>query len=558
MVSFANVLADRGLLEPERVARLSRAQAESGDSLVRSIEKLALLEPSALAAEISRHYRIPLLEDSEWPKTFVLTDRLSPTFLREHRLFPVRIEEDGTLVLAAADPEDTQAIIAVEVAAEAPVSLRIAPGQDILAAIDRLSAEKVEAVGRPVETSADGEDEDVEHLKDLALDAPVIDLVNRLLLDAVVSRATDLHLEPTRGRYLLRKRVDGMLREAGSLIPAMGRAAVSRVKILSRLNIAERRLPQDGRARIRINDRDFDLRVATMPTVNGEGAAVRFLSSANQVPELGRLGLNERDEARLRSEITAPHGLIVVTGPTGSGKTTTLAAVLSILNEPFRKIVTVEDPVEYQIDGITQVQVKPDIGITFASALRSFLRYDPDVMMVGEMRDTETARIAIHAALTGHLVLSTLHTNSAAGAVSRLLDMGVQGFLLASSLRCVVAQRLVRMLCPSCRKPGRDVPKLPAEAMNEAGYEPGREIALWKAGGCERCGHTGYYGRAAIFELLHVDEDIQRLIRPDVSTNEVAATARKAGMTTMVADGLTKCQAGITTVEEIARVALDA
>ncbi|MFL5258808.1 MAG: GspE/PulE family protein, partial [Hyphomicrobiales bacterium] len=318
-----------------------------------------------------------------------------------------------------------------------------------------------------------------------------------------------------------------------------------------------RRLPQDGRARIRIDERDFDIRVATMPTIHGEGIAVRFLSGIHQVPEIDKLGLSRRDEKILRTQASLSHGMIVVTGPTGSGKTTTLAAVLSLLNDRERKIVTIEDPVEYQIEGINQIQVKPEIGLTFANTLRSLLRFDPDIMMVGEMRDSETARIGIHAALTGHLVLTTLHTNSAPSAVARLLDLDVEAYLIASTLRCVLAQRLVRRLCSSCRQPFMGFPDAIAVALPAAEREERKPMRLWKAVGCDRCNQTGYHGRAAIFELLAVDEEIQKLIKPGVGAGVIAAAAKRGGMVSMITDGLAKCESGVTTVSEVSRVALE-
>jgi general secretion pathway protein E len=335
------------------------------------------------------------------------------------------------------------------------------------------------------------------------------------------------------------------------LPPDLGKAAVSRIKILSQLNIAERRLPQDGRARIRAGDREYDIRVATMPTIHGESIAIRFLSATNQVPDIGKLGMAGRDIEQLKQQSLHAHGLIVVTGPTGSGKTTTLAAVLEFLNDPARKILTIEDPVEYQVEGVNQIQVRPDIGLTFATTLRSMLRLDPDIIMVGEMRDSETAKIGVNAALTGHLVLTTLHTNSAAGAITRLLDLDVQAFLIASTLRCVVAQRLVRKLCTSCRTPYT----AEGDVVTQLGLaKTAKPMRLWKANGCDHCNGTGYLGRAAIFELLVVDEDLRKTIKPDVNSDIIAATARKAGMTSMASDGLVKCREGLTTIEELARV----
>ena len=390
-------------------------------------------------------------------------------------------------------------------------------------------------------------------MKDLALDAPVIDLLNRLFREASSARATDLHIEPARGSVGVRRRVDGLLAEVERLPVALGRAAVSRLKILTNLNIAEKRLPQDGRARLRIADRDYDIRVATMPTIHGESIAIRFLSATTQAPELTRLGLAEPDLARLRREIAHAHGMIVVTGPTGSGKTTTLAAALGQLNDPSRKVVTIEDPVEYQVAGVNQIQVHPEIGLSFARTLRSLLRFDPDIIMIGEMRDGETASIGVNAALTGHLVLTTLHTNSAAGAIVRLLDLGVQAYLIASTLRCVVAQRLVRRLCTHCRTPYEAPPELIAQLPPAAlaGEPP---ITLWRAAGCSYCGGSGYSGRAAIFELLSIDDAMRRLIKPGVSAEVIAQAARRAGMASMLTDGFAKCRDGLTTVEELGRV----
>ncbi len=494
--------------------------------------------------------------DGEWPSELPLGDELSPLFLADHGLLPLRIDEHGHLIVAVSDPTESQALAALRVASGRDLELRLADAEQISAVLARLS--------RPLAADeGDAADEDglsaadLEHLDDLALEAPVIDLVNDLLRQAVMERATDLHLEQTRGPLVVRQRIDGMLREAGTLSPNVGRAALSRIKVLAHLNIAEHRLPQDGQAHMRINDRDYDLRVVTIPTVHGESAAIRILATAAQVPGIKEIGMVARDERVLRDALAAPNGLIIVTGPTGSGKTTTLAACLGYLNDPRRKIVTIEDPVEYQIDGLSQIQVKPEIGVTFTSALRAILRYDPDVIMVGEIRDDETAQIAVHAALTGHLVLTTLHTNSAAGAITRLLDMGVQGYLLSSALRCVVGQRLVRTLCPKCRTRNTAALAMPEEALKGTRHAPGEPFDGWTAAGCERCGHTGYSGRMAIFEVLVNAPGIQSLIRPDIPSADIMEAARASGMTSMVADGLEKCASGLTSAEEVARVVLN-
>jgi general secretion pathway protein E len=379
-----------------------------------------------------------------------------------------------------------------------------------------------------------------------------------MIQDAVHARATDIHIEPFDGRLAVRMRIDGMLHDIEAPPIAMAKAVVSRVKILSALNIAERRLPQDGRARIRVGERRLDLRVATMPTIHGEAVAIRVLDNVRRTLDFDKLGFSARDAGVIRRHLDAPYGLILVTGPTGSGKTTTLATALALLNRGHRKILTIEDPIEYEIDGINQTQAKPEIGLTFATALRSFLRHDPDVMMVGEMRDGETASIGIHAALTGHLVLSTLHTNTAAGAIPRLLDMGLDAFLLASSLRCVVGQRLVRVLCGHCKTAYEAEPDFAILPGHGAAPMPGNSRRLlWQANGCERCFGTGYSDRIVISEVLDANEEIRGLIQPNARPAEIQAAACRHGMTTMVGDGLAKCLQGITTPEEVRRVALD-
>jgi len=409
-----------------------------------------------------------------------------------------------------------------------------------------------------LETASSTDDnDDVQHLKDLALGTPVVHFVNKMFQDAIRSGATDIHIEPFDGHLKLRLRNDGVLRETRAPTPGMGKAIVSRVKILAGLNIAERRLPQDGRTRIRIDGRQHDMRVATIPTIHGEAVAIRLLDNARRALDLKRLGFNERDRDRLGRQIASPHGMIVVTGPTGSGKTTTLATLLSRLNEQERKILTIEDPIEYELDGINQTQAKPAIGLTFAQALRSFLRHDPDVIMVGEMRDGETAGIGVHAALTGHLVLTTLHTNTASGAIPRLLDMGVDGYLLASSLRCVVAQRLARKLCRSCRQPAKEIAPLPANLQKNLESRVNCSGQLWQAVGCERCYGSGYADRTVISEVLEINAEIAEMVHRNASVSELEVAARRAGMTTMLEDGFSKCLSGETTVDEVVRIATE-
>ena len=483
---------------------------------------------------------------------------LSRRFLREAWIFPF-VDEEGHTALAVGDPSRDEAIRAVMVALGEPVSLRIAAFDELAVLFEQgataSSAVNGEAAPAPgLEEGDGGAEENLERLQDLASGAPVVHAVDAMLETAVNLSATDIHIEPARDGVRIRLRVDGVLRLHQVLPGRMARAVVSRVKILAGLNIAERRLPQDGRARARVGGQEADLRIATMPTLHGEAVVIRILVKEASTLDLLRLGMAAHDLKAFSEELAEPHGLIVVSGPTGSGKTTTLAAALSTLNDPERKIMTIEDPIEYQIPGIHQTQVKPSIDLTFASALRSFLRHDPDVMMVGEMRDHATAQIAIQAALTGHLVLTTLHTNSAADALVRLIDLGVEDFLLVSSLRCVVGQRLVRKLCERCRKPTTHPPAA-ARTLVEKGVLTLRPGEIFhEASGCSWCGRTGYRGRVGIFEVLRLDNTLRSLIRSRLDMTEIEQHARASGMTTMLEDGLSKFRAGITSVEEVLRV----
>ncbi len=484
------------------------------------------------------------IDRSALPAIPPFADQLSVAFLRENRAYPFKDTNNG-LHVAMSDVGDAYAIQAIRFATGRPVIAAPAQPEDIDAAIanwirNKTSGSGAEANERQVIDDDDLAGEDIEHLKDIALQTPVVQLVTDLLQDAIYARATDIHIEPFDRHLSIRMRVDGMLREVPPPPANMARAIVSRLKIISGLDIAERRLPQDGRSRIRIGGRQTDLRVATMPTIHGEAMAIRLLDNARRSLELEKLGFPAESCAILREQLAAPYGMILVTGPTGSGKTTTLATAISILNDKHRKILTVEDPIEYELDGVNQTQVKPAIGLTFANALRAFLRHDPDVIMVGEMRDGETAGIGVHAALTGHMVLTTLHTNSAAAAITRLLDMGVDGYLLASSLRCIIGQRLVRKLCSSCREP-----------------EDGQQHQYWRAVGCERCFGTGYADRTVISEILVIDDEVRALIKPGHAPGEIEAIARRKGMQTMWDDGMRQYQEGTTSVNEVRRVAAE-
>ncbi|CCD95851.1 putative General secretion pathway protein E (Type II traffic warden ATPase) [Bradyrhizobium sp. ORS 375] len=481
-----------------------------------------------------------------------LAEHFSRRFLRETVVFPFQ-SADRTPCLAVADPRDTAAARAAELVFGGPIAMVVASAEDIATALNRLSGDDELPARSEAAQPQLGED-DIESLRDLATGAPVVRAVNDLFEQAVELRASDIHVEAMRSGLSVRMRVDGLLKPVAEPLGVLPQAVISRIKIVAGLNIAERRLPQDGAARLRVGRFELDVRVAVMPTQHGESAVIRLLPKDRALLSVEKLGFAPHDDRALRRLLALPHGMIVICGPTGSGKTTTLATALSILNEPTRKILTIEDPVEYEIPGINQSQVKPAIGLTFASALRSFVRQDPDVIMVGEVRDGETAHVAVHAALTGHLVLTTLHTENAAAAVPRLLDLGVEDFLLRSTLRAVIAQRLVRKLCERCRSRHRlSADDLCADPRYVAvGFEVGETV--YEPTGCESCGGTGYRGRLGIFEILELNQGIRSLIQGTSDAAVIDRSAIHGGMTTMLDDGLAKCRAGATSVAEVLRV----
>jgi general secretion pathway protein E len=526
---------------------------QSGAPAVKALRELwesTDLPAAEFADEVARYFKLERIGLLELLATEAQVEGFSRRFLRESMVFPFR-SAGGSVKLAVADPMDTAAIRAAEIVFGETIELVIASFEDITTILERLDG------GGSTEAEADERphsDDDIDSLRDLASGAPVVRAFNDLIERAVELRASDIHIEPFRSGLTVRMRVDGMLRAMPAPPGVMPQALVSRIKILAGLNIAERRLPQDGAARLRVGRSEIDVRVATMPTQHGESAAVRLLPRDRGLLELSKLGLSSHDESVLKKLLALPHGMIVITGPTGSGKTTTLATMLSILNETSRKILTIEDPVEYEIPGINQSQVKPSIGLTFATALRAFVRQDPDVIMVGEIRDAETANIAIHAALTGHLVLTTLHTETAAAAVPRLLDLGVEGFLLKSTLRAVIAQRLVRLLCDRCKTQRKlsidDLARDPRYGM--VGFASGDVVH--EACGCERCGASGFRGRGGVFEVLEIAGEVRNLIGSHTDANMLDEVAIKSGMTTMLDDAIAKCRAGVTTVPETLRV----
>jgi general secretion pathway protein E len=548
---LADYLRGKNHLADEASSAGSPPQVRDERTL-RKLWEQSELSASDFSDSVAEFFQLPRVSLPDLLAAPALVKQFSPRFLREMAVFPYGAA-DGALMLAVADPTDSAAARAAAIVLGNDVCVSVATFEDIETILNQRLVE--EEVAPPSGGhSASAREDDIESLRDLASGAPVVRAVNDMLERAVELRASDIHIEPFRTGLVVRMRVDGLLRNVPVPADALPQAIISRVKILAGLNIAERRLPQDGAARAQVAKSDLDLRVAIMPTQHGESAVIRLLPKETGLLAIEKLGFSPADESKLRSLLTLPHGMIVVTGPTGSGKTTTLATVLSILNEPTRKILTIEDPVEYEIQGINQSQAKPAIGLTFATALRAFVRQDPDVIMVGEIRDSETAQIAIHAALTGHLVLTTLHTETAAAAVPRLLDLGVEGFLLKSTLRAVIAQRLVRQLCDRCKIQRRLSPTdFAADPRFRAvGLEVGETI--FEPGKCERCGGTGYRGRVGVFEVLQVTEEVRHLINVQTDSGSLDKAAMQAGMTTMVEDGLAKCRAGVTSPAEILRV----
>ncbi|MEW5726264.1 MAG: type II secretion system ATPase GspE [Pseudomonadota bacterium] len=550
---LGDLLLSTGRLDTAALDRARRLCDGSNERLPAVLTKLGLVSERDMASALAELLGLRLAAPEDYPETPVLDDMLSPQFLRNFHLLPLSRDE-GRLLLAAADPLDPYGPDAVRLASGLPVEVRVAVPAELEAALDRLLGDGRSRLNRIAEEVDDAPgggaaDEDVERLKDLASEAPVVRLVNLLIARAAEMRASDIHLEPFESRLRVRYRVDGALVEGEEPPMRLKAALVSRVKIMARLNIAERRLPQDGRIRLAVRGRDLDLRVSTLPTLHGETVVMRLLDRGAAIPDFPSLGFDEPAAATFLSLLERPNGVVLVTGPTGSGKTTTLYASLLRLNTAERKVVTVEDPVEYQLEGVNQIQVRPAIGLTFAAALRSILRQDPDVVMIGEIRDRETAEIAVQAALTGHLVLSTLHTNSAAATAGRLLDMGIEPYLLTATVTGLAAQRLVRRLCPDCRREE----EAPPELARLHGIE-----RLWRPVGCPACAGSGYRGRLGLVEVLALDDGVRRLILRRADVADIQAAARDAGMRTMFEDGLAKVRSGATALEEVLRVTREA
>ncbi|MDH3241969.1 MAG: ATPase, T2SS/T4P/T4SS family [Alphaproteobacteria bacterium] len=555
--ALERALVGHGGMSRDALARARRVCIETGDRLDVVLTRLGLASEQAIARALSQELGLPLVAAADYPKAPVLEGRLGVQFLRRARALPLDAT-DGAVVLAMADPLDGYTVDAVRLAAERDVEVRIGVAGEIGEALDRLYGGPEETIGEIFDgTEFNTTEEDVARLRDMASEAPVVRLVGHLINRAAEMGASDIHIEPFEHALKVRYRIDGVLTEMDAPPLALRPAIASRIKLMARLNIAESRLPQDGRIQVQVQGRQIDLRVSTVPTLYGESIVLRLLDRDAVALDLDALGFSGPVLDAYLRVLDVPTGILLVTGPTGSGKTTTLYSSLVRLNSGDRKIMTVEDPVEYHLDGVNQVQVRPQIGLAFADALRSLLRQDPDVMMVGEIRDLETAEIAIQAALTGHKVLSTLHTNDSASTVSRLLDMGVEDYLLTSTVNGIVAQRLVRRICEACKAPREVLP----EIIDELGL---RAIladlppAFAAGAGCPACNGTGYRGRTGIVEVLAMSDPVRKAVVRRADARDIQRAAIEAGMRTMYEDGMVKAAGGITTLEEVLRVTREA
>jgi general secretion pathway protein E len=554
---IGQILVERDLLTPQELQNGLALQRERKEKIGKILLDLGYLAERDLMSAVSDQHNTPFLPASEFPAVPLELDKLSGKFLKQFRVLPLDLE-GNVLTAAMADPSDNLTLDSIRLFTGYQTKIRLANESDICEALDRFYG----SAGRPVDDAAklDGDyaevTEDIEHLRDMASEVPVIRLVNNMISKAVERRASDIHIEPFEKEFRVRYRIDGILQNVDSPPIQLKAAIISRVKLMAKLNIAERRLPQDGRIKLKVLGKEIDLRVSTLPTLYGESVVMRILDKSDSSAfDLRRLGFPAELLSKMEKLTSLPHGILLVTGPTGSGKSTTLYSAMKRINLPDKKIITIEDPVEYQMDGINQIHVNAQIGLTFAAGLRHIVRQDPDVIMIGEIRDLETAEIAIRSALTGHLVFATLHTNDAPSAITRLVDMGVENYLLASCLVGVLAQRLVRIICTHCKMEyEEDIDRLKALGVESAG--PSR-VTVYRGRGCEACGYTGYESRKGIFELMEPDDEIRRMIVANESSNIIAHYARKQGMKTLREDGVEKVLTGVTTLEELLRVTQD-
>jgi general secretion pathway protein E len=554
---LGEILIERGKLDVANLERALRVQdADKRERIGAILTRTGMTAERDVTEALSSQLHLPIVAASEYPELPVLEERIAMRFIKESRSLPLH-EDDTKLVLAMTDPLDTYVRNAFQLVTQRQIVAHIAVPSEMDAAFERLygsgKTSMDQIVGEAQTRDDDSGSEDLQQLKELASEAPIIRLVSLIISHALEARASDIHIEPFENRLIVRYRVDGVMHEVESPPRRFSAAVISRIKIMASLDIAERRLPQDGRIKLRIQGKEIDLRVSTVPIMHGESVVMRILDKSGTALDFATLGFDPEVLKRFEQVLMQPHGIVLVTGPTGSGKTTTLYTALDKINNPDVKILTVEDPVEYQMEGINQIQVKPQIGLTFANALRSIVRQDPDVIMIGEIRDLETAQIAVQSALTGHMVLSTLHTNDAASTINRLLDMGVDDYLLTSTVNGILAQRLVRTLCTHCREAHTALPEV-VEEMQLQRYTKDNPVLLYRAVGCAECGNTGYSGRVSIVELLVMSDAIRSMVMRHVTSGEVRLHAIADGMQTMYENGLSKAVAGITTIEEVLRV----
>lgn len=553
---LGSLLVAAGLLTQEACEKALACRQERGQDLARVLIDDGLVSETDLVATLARHLRLEFVDLSEYPVDAAAARLISDSMARRYLALPIGWYE-GRLIVAMADPSNVFAVDDIRTVTGAEIRIAVATAGSVVDAISRFHRVDSEAEDASAEAANTFEGEvDLSRVREITEDSPIVKLVNLLVTQAISDRASDIHIEPGEDDVRVRYRIDGVLHEVMRPPKRIQSGIISRLKVMADINIAERRIPQDGRITTMINGRHVDLRVATLPTVHGEKVVMRILDKSTALLKLSDLGFLADNMVRYEESYRKPYGTILVTGPTGSGKSTTLYATLNILNDESKNVITVEDPVEYQLPGINQVQVNSKAGMTFAAALRSILRSDPDIVLVGEIRDRETAVIAIEAALTGHLVLSTLHTNDAATTPSRLVEMGVEPFLVGSAIDCVVAQRLARRLCDKCKKafkpdPGDLVPiGWDVERLGEIdGSRP-----MFKAHGCGACGGTGYHGRFAIHEVLQISEEVERLIVERGHSDEIRKLAIGQGMLTLRQAGLQQVSMGVTSVEEILRV----
>jgi type IV pilus assembly protein PilB len=548
---LGDILLDSGLVTQQQLAEAYEEHQRAGRALGRVLVEKGVLTESQLVAALAQQIGLKFVDLSDFPVDGAAIASVPPAVCRRYNALPIGYE-DGRLMVAMSDPANVFAIDDIRSITGAEVKPVVATKSDVTAAINRYHRVDgdLDDLTMSMETE---EDDDLSNIKEVVEDAPIVKFVNLLITQAIQDRASDIHIEPTERDLRVRFRIDGVLHEIMRSPKNIQSGVVSRLKIMAEINIAERRIPQDGRLSVTTNGKKIDLRVATLPCVWGEKVVMRVLDNSTAMLKLSDLGFADDNYERYAQSFTKPYGMMLVTGPTGSGKSTTLYATLNIVSRPEINVITVEDPVEYRIPGINQVQTNPKAGLTFASALRSILRSDPDVVLIGEVRDHETAQIAIEAALTGHLVLSTLHTNDAPSAITRLTEMGIEPFLVGSALDCVLAQRLARRLCTKCREAYTPEPDTLMAARFP--WHEGMDLpTIYRAIGCSACSKTGYRGRLALHEVMPISEEIERLTVERASAVEIGRVAREQGMATLRDDGMAKVMAGVTTLEEILRV----